>query len=222
MSSSTNNKHSFFGEKIPFVEYEPVSDEQLGFFIDSSLCSGCKACQVACKDKNNLEVGRRFRRVYEVSGGGFEKTPTGAYKNNVFAYTLSISCNHCDDPICTKNCPTQAMHKRPGDGIVRVNTDRCVGCGYCSWSCPYGAPQMDPEAGQMSKCDMCIDRLAEGKMPVCVETCPLHAIKFGKISELRAKYGQLSEVKGMPSASITKPNLVIKPNKGAIKENNNE
>ncbi|KAB0192153.1 4Fe-4S ferredoxin, partial [Escherichia coli] len=106
-----------------FKEFASVSDKQLGFFIDSSRCSGCKACQVACKDKNNLEVGRRFRRVYEVNGGGFIATGEGGVSHNVFAYTLSVSCNHCADPICTKNCPTMAMHKRPGDGIVRVNTD---------------------------------------------------------------------------------------------------
>lgn len=204
--------------KQPFVEYPPVSGEQLGFFIDSSMCSGCKACQVACKDKNNLEVGRRFRRVYEVSGGEFEEDKNGALINTVYAYTLSISCNHCKEPVCVKNCPTQAMHKRPKDGIVRVNTDRCVGCGYCSWSCPYGAPQMNHEQGQMSKCDMCVDRLAEGKRPICVDTCPLNAIKFGPIRELREKYGSLSEVKGMPSSERTHPNLVIKPNNGALKD----
>ncbi len=71
-----------------FTHYPPVSDKQLGFFIDSSRCSGCKACQVACKDKNNLEVGRRFRRVYEVKGGSFIPTGQGGVSNNVFAYTL--------------------------------------------------------------------------------------------------------------------------------------
>lgn len=201
-----------------FIEYSPVSDEQLGFFIDSSRCSGCKACQVACKDKNDLEVGRRFRRIYEVQGGGFAPNGHGGLENDVFAYTLTISCNHCDTPACVKNCPTTAMHKREGDGIVRVDTNKCVGCGYCSWSCPYGAPQMNKTTGQMSKCDFCIDRLAEGKNPICVDTCPLNAIKFGKIKELREKYGHLSQVQGLPDNSITQPNLVIKPHTGAIKK----
>ena len=166
-----------------FKDYPPVSGEQLGFFIDSSRCSGCKACQVACKDKNNLEPGRRFRRVYEVHGGGFTPTGAGGLMQNVFAYTLSISCNHCADPICTRNCPTTAMHKRDGDGIVRVNTDKCVGCGYCAWSCPYGAPQRNTQTGQMSKCDFCID-VPEG--PQCAKVCPtkaLHIIDMGKLEE---------------------------------------
>lgn len=82
-----------------FKHYAPVSDKQLGFYIDSSRCSGCKACQVACKDKNNLEPGRRFRRVYEINGGNFIPTGQGGVSNNVFAYTLSVSCNHCADPV---------------------------------------------------------------------------------------------------------------------------
>ncbi|AWH88336.1 DMSO/selenate family reductase complex B subunit [Limnobaculum parvum] len=198
-----------------FVEFKPVSDKQLGFFIDSSLCSSCKACQVACKDKNDLEVGRRFRRIYSLTGGGFIDNGSGAYQNNVYSYNLSIACNHCDDPACVKNCPTTAMHKREGDGIVRVNTDKCIGCGYCSWSCPYGAPQMNKQTGQMSKCDFCVDLQAQGEPPVCVATCPLGAIKFGPIEELRKQYGVLSEVRGLPSSAITKPNLVIKAHSGA-------
>lgn len=202
-----------------FQDYPPVSDKQLGFYIDSARCSGCKACQVACKDKNNLEVGRRFRRIYEIKGGGFNVSPQGGMQNNVYAYTLSVACNHCSDPICVKNCPTSAMHKRPGDGIVRVNDDKCVGCGYCAWSCPYGAPQMDKEKGQMSKCDFCIDLLAKGEDPICVATCPLNAIKFGTIEELRAKYGSISDVQGLPDSSMTQPNLLINPHYGSTKHN---
>ncbi|ECB2955877.1 dimethylsulfoxide reductase subunit B [Salmonella enterica subsp. enterica serovar Virchow] len=173
-----------------FTHYPPVSDKQLGFFIDSSRCSGCKACQVACKDKNNLEVGRRFRRVYEVKGGSFIPTGQGGVSNNVFAYTLSISCNHCVDPVCTKNCPTTAMHKRPGDGIVRVDTDKCVGCGYCAWSCPYGAPQLNEQTGQMSKCDMCVDLLAKGEPPVyllgwCVSAAGMLCFAAGGLRNAR-------------------------------------
>lgn len=188
--------------------------KQLGFYIESAMCSGCNACVVACKDKNGLDDGRSFRRVHEVHGGGFAPSGQG-YINNVFAYTMSISCNHCDDPICVKNCPTTAMTKRAEDGVVFVDRTKCIGCGYCAWSCPYGAPQLDKAAGQMSKCDFCIDLQAKGDDPVCVATCPLNAIKYGDITELHAKYGTLADAKGLPPSSMTKPNLVIKPHTGA-------
>lgn len=190
--------------------------KQLGFYIDSSLCSGCKACMVSCKDKNNLDSRRAFRRIYEGRGGGFQKEGEG-WASNVYAFTLSISCNHCSDPICVKNCPTTAMTKRPEDGVVVVDRSKCIGCGYCAWSCPYSAPQMDHDSGQMSKCDFCIDLLAKGEDPVCVATCPLEAIQYGEIEDLRAKYGNVADVAGLPDSSITQPNLVIRPHYGAQK-----
>lgn len=193
--------------------------KQLGFYVDFSRCSGCRACQVACQDKNNLDTDRLFRRVSEVRGGGF--IPTGknnAYENNVFAFTMSISCNHCDDPICVKNCPTTAMTKRAEDGVVFVDTNKCIGCGYCAWSCPYGAPQFNQATGQMSKCDFCLDLQAIGEPPACVGACPLNVLDYGPIDELREKYGTLCDAKGLPSSNITKPNLVIKPHIGSEKE----
>lgn len=186
--------------------------QQLGFFIDVSRCSGCRACQVACQDKNNLDTDRAFRRVHEVRSGEF--IPIGesaAYRHNVFAYAMSVSCNHCDDPICVKNCPTTAMTKRAEDGIVFVDSSKCIGCGYCAWSCPYGAPQMNQETKQMSKCDFCFDLLTKNQSPACVDACPLHVIEFGLIDELRKEHGALCDVKGLPASQTTKPNLVIKP-----------
>ena len=192
--------------------------KQLGFFVDISRCSGCRACQVACQDKNNLDTDRRFRRVTEVRGGSFITTGTNnAYQNNVFAFTMSISCNHCDDPICVKNCPTTAMTKRLEDGVVFVDTKKCIGCGYCAWSCPYGAPQFNKDTGQMSKCDFCIDLQAKGEPPACVGACPLGVLDYGPIEELREKYGTLRDCKGLPDSSITQPNLVIKPHHGSEK-----
>lgn len=190
--------------------------EQLGFYIDSSLCSGCKACQVACKDKKDLEVGRLFRRVSEVRGGGFKADEKGAYANNVFAYTLSIACNHCADPICVKKCPAGAMYKRRQDGIVLIDDKKCIGCGTCARLCPYGAPQMNPETRKMSKCDFCQDLRERGEDPACVSACPLHAIEYGAIDKLRAQYGSVCDVNGLPSSRITRPNLVICPHTGAV------
>lgn len=199
-----------------FTHYPPVSDKQLGFFIDSSRCSGCKACR-GLQRQNNLEVGRRFRRVYEVKGGSFIPTGQGGVSNNVFAYTLSISCNHCADPVCTKiaRLPLCINARATAScALIPTNASAVAVC----WSCPYGAPQLNEQTGQMSKCDMCVDLLAKGESPVCVATCPLEAIKFGPIDELRAKYGSVCDVNGLPDSSITKPNLVVKAHQGAEKE----
>ena len=135
----------------------------------------------------------------------------GRRYKNVFAYYLSIACNHCEDPACTKVCPSGAMHKRD-DGLVVVNEEVCIGCRYCHMACPYGAPQYNAAKGHMTKCDGCHTRVADGKKPICVVSCPLRALDFGPIEELRQKHGQLAAVAPLPSAHFTKPSIVIKPN----------
>ena len=84
---------------------------QYGFFIDSARCTGCKTCELACKDYKNLTPDVSFRRIYEYAGGDWQED-NGVWNQNVFAYYLSIACNHCEDPACTKVCPSGAMHKR--------------------------------------------------------------------------------------------------------------
>lgn len=187
---------------------------QYGFYVDSSRCSGCKTCQVSCKDEKALDVGPKFRRVYEYGGGSWVKSGN-AWVNNTFSYYLSIACNHCDEPTCVKGCPTGAMHKREKDGLVVVNKDVCVGCRYCEMRCPYGAPQFNAEENVMMKCDGCFARVEQGMKPVCVESCPQRALDFGPIEELRQKYGTQNEIAPLPSARFTKPNLIVKPHPDA-------
>ena len=187
--------------------------EQYGFFIDSSKCTGCKTCMLACKDYKNLGTDRNFRRVYEYAGGAWIKDGE-AWHHNVFAYYLSISCNHCADPVCTKVCPSGAMAK-DRNGFVAVNDDVCIGCKSCEMACPYGAPQFNESTGRMSKCDGCRDRVAEGLKPVCVDSCPLRALDLLPINELRAKYGTLAEVAPLPPSCHTNPSIAISPNKNA-------
>jgi anaerobic dimethyl sulfoxide reductase subunit B (iron-sulfur subunit) len=189
--------------------------KRLAFYFDSSSCSGCKTCQMACKDKNDLALGQVWRRVYEVSGGGWKKEGV-AWKQDVFAYNLSMSCNHCEDPICVKNCPTHALWKRE-DGIVQIDQGLCIGCKYCSWVCPYGAPQYDPQKGVMGKCDLCADYIDQGKNPSCVDACPMRALDFGDYAELLHKYGESEHVYPLPDNSITDPSLCIKAHQKADK-----
>lgn len=182
---------------------------QYGFYFDTRKCNGCKACHIACKDKFDAEVGVKPRRVYEYGGGNFIKGENGTVTCDVFTYYMSISCNHCSEPVCVKACPTGAMHKRKEDGFVHVAQDLCIGCGSCAQACPYDAPQLDTVRKVMVKCDGCFKRVQEGKQPLCVAGCTQRALDFGLIEDLRAKYGDQASIAPLPSASITSPNLII-------------
>lgn len=191
---------------------------QYAFYFDSNSCSGCKACQVACKDKHGLEVGRLWRRVYEVSGGGWHKDGM-AWRSDAYAYNLSIACNHCERPACVEACPAQALNKRT-DGIVLVDAERCLGCKYCAWACPYGALQYDSAARCMTKCTFCFDNLEAGLPPACVAACPLRVLDFGEAGDLKARYAAhghalVPAVAPMPGKEWTQPNLLIHPHNAA-------
>ena len=100
-----------------------------------------------------------------------------------------MSCMHCDDAACVTVCPTGASYKREEDGIVLVDQDKCMGCNYCAWACPYGARELDPEDGVMKKCTLCVDRIydqnlpEDERQPACVMTCPAHARYFGDFDD---------------------------------------
>ncbi len=187
--------------------------EQYAFHFDSSACSGCKACQLACKDRHGLRVGLLWRRVYEIVGGGWTRRGA-AWISDVFAYNVSLACNHCEQPICAEVCPTRATARR-ADGIVLIDPHKCIGCRYCSWACPYGAPQYDDETGRMTKCTLCADDLAAGLPPACVAACPLRALDFGPRAELEAKYGPAETVYPLPEVGLTGPAMVVTPHADA-------
>ena len=115
----------------------------VGFYLDMTRCIGCRACQVVCKDKNRLEVGTLYREAHTYTVGRFPE---------VQGYSYSASCNHCEDPICLKNCPTGAIYKAE-DGTVIQDQGKCIGCRMCVMSCPYGHPKFFPEQGVSGKCD---------------------------------------------------------------------
>ncbi|HMB24670.1 MAG TPA: DmsC/YnfH family molybdoenzyme membrane anchor subunit [Anaerolineales bacterium] len=185
------------------------------FTFDATFCSGCKACQAACKDKNDLPLGVLWRRVIEVSGGTWQRNGE-AWMNTVFAYNLSIACNHCVHPKCAGVCPTEAYSIRE-DGIVLLDTAKCIGCGYCAWACPYGAPQYNPGTGTMTKCNFCFDHLEQGLPPACVAACPMRVLEYEEAAEATANGLRLWDLSSeahpypLPSSSHTQPHLAIKP-----------
>ena len=181
------------------------------FLFDAAACSGCKACQAACKDRHGLAVGVLWRRVYEVAGGSWARE-RDAWVPDVFAFNLSIGCNHCEAPICVEVCPTGAMRRRP-DGLVVVDADTCIGCRYCAWACPYGTPQFDDASGRMTKCTFCADDVDAGRAPACVAACPMRALDFGERAALEARHGLDASFFPLPDPSLTRPGLSIVPHR---------
>jgi len=186
-----------------------------GFYINSSACSGCKTCQVACKDKNDLKQGVNWRRVYDIQGGEW-KSDNGVFNSVPFAYNLSISCLNCETPKCLDACPTKAIYENE-NGFILIDQKLCMGCRYCEWVCPYGAPQYDPELKMMTKCNLCEDYILTGRKPSCVDSCPMRALDFGPMEEMKEKYGTVAQVFPLPDPGLTGPGVVIKPHKDADK-----
>ena len=185
---------------------------QLAFYFDSSKCTGCKSCQVACKQTYHLGMANTYRRVIHYAGGSWTKNANGTYKpNDVFGYFISMACNHCFNPACVTNCPTGAMQKDPDTGIVWTDHKVCIGCATCVAACPYGAPSIDKEAGYSVKCDFCYGELGLNRQPVCVATCPMRALDCGVYEDLVAKYGKGNiEIEPLPQ-NTTNPSTIIKP-----------
>ncbi len=137
--------------------------------LNTRRCVACHGCEVHCKVNKNLPVGPF---LCEVSCTPLQKI--GGVPR--FEFTFN-SCRHCDDPLCAPVCPTEAMVQRQ-DGIVYIDGEKCIGCMACTKACPWDIPVKNPDDGKAVKCDMCMDRLDEGKKPACVAKCTTHALKL--------------------------------------------
>jgi len=181
------------------VSDNPDRYKQHGFYFNADHCIACHACEAACSEKNDLPAHIAFRSVGYVEGGSYP-----AYQR----MNISMACNHCDDPVCLKGCPTRAYTKFAEYGAVLQDPDICFGCGYCTWVCPYNAPQLDTEAGHVSKCNMCVDRLEVGLKPACAAACLAGALDFGIMETKPDNRGQLeTTIPGFPTPDITHPNI---------------
>jgi len=193
-----------------FVSDNPNRYKQHGFYFNADNCISCHACESACSEKNNLSPHLAFRSVGYVEGGSYP-----AYHR----MNISMACNHCDDPVCLKGCPTRAYTKFAEYGAVLQDPDICFGCGYCTWVCPYNAPQLDPVNGQVEKCNMCVDRLEVGLKPACASACLAGALDFGVIETTPENRDQLdAQIPGFPSPEITHPNIRFQQKKSLPRE----
>ena len=169
--------------------------KQLALVIDLNVCVGCHACVTSCKQWNTSGSAGPL-----ADENAYEANPTGTFFNRVQTYEAGSfpaaetihfpkSCLHCEDPPCVPVCPTGASYKRKEDGIVLVDYDKCIGCKYCAWACPYGMRELDEERQVMTKCTLCVDRVhdeqlsKEDRQPACVKACPTGARLFGDVKD---------------------------------------
>lgn len=146
------------------------------FLLDIDKCIGCRGCAMACKNYQQLEPEMVWRQVYPLAPAIYP------HPNRAF---LSLSCNHCDHPVCQTACPANCYFKRE-DGIVVHDNENCVGCGNCIRSCPYGAPRRNPVAKKAEKCSMCYERIDAGLLPACVQGCVTGALTLINLEDFVA------------------------------------
>jgi anaerobic dimethyl sulfoxide reductase subunit B len=186
---------------------------QYAFYLDADSCTGCGTCAMACKDKNNLPAGLLWRRLCETEAGGFKKQGNGL-THDFYAFYISMSCNHCQNPPCTQTCPTGALEKRKEDGLVTLDSEICISCGECVPSCPYRALHIDNNTGKAGKCDGCPDLLSLGELPACVAACPMRVLDFGPLEQLHGKYPAAVTYDAIvPSYREILPCMLIKPHR---------
>lgn len=167
---------------------------KLGLVIDLDTCVGCHACAVACKQWNTSGTTGPLTDTdpYGAEPGGVWFNRIRHYEVDAFPVSKTVnvpmSCMHCEEAACVTVCPTGASWKRE-DGIVLVDQNKCMGCNLCAWACPYGARELDPDAGVMKKCTLCVDRINDQRLPeaqrqpACVLTCPTRARMFGDFDD---------------------------------------
>jgi sulfite dehydrogenase (quinone) subunit SoeB len=198
---------------------------RLGLAIDLDTCVGCHACAVACKEWNGASLmggapdydaygkapsGVWYNRIrhYEIEGDpSFSPKGCASEAHQPLSKTMNVpmSCMHCEEAHCVTVCPTGASYKRAEDGIVLVDPNRCMGCNYCAWACPYGARELDEDKGVMRKCTLCVDRIydqqlpEEERQPACVLACPTHARHFGDYDNPQSNVSRLAASRGRQS-----------------------
>ncbi|MCQ4295433.1 formate dehydrogenase subunit beta [Pseudomonas stutzeri] len=190
--------------------------EKVTKLIDVSVCIGCKACQVACMEWNDLrdEVGEcdgTYNAPQDLTPSSFEVMRFSEYENEEGDLEWLIrkdNCMHCAEPGCLKACPSPGAIVQYANGIVDFNSEHCIGCGYCVAGCPFNIPRISKKDNKAYKCTLCSDRVYHGLEPACVKSCPTGSIQFGTKEQMldygAHRVGKLKE-RGYENAGIYDP-----------------
>ena len=190
--------------------------EAVAKLIDVSRCIGCKACQVACSEWNDLrdEVGHcngTYNNPPDLTPETFQVMRFDEYvneKGNLEWLIRKDNCMHCAEPGCLKACPAPGAIVQYANGIVDFNSEHCIGCGYCVSGCPFDVPRISKKDQKAYKCTLCSDRVYHGLEPACVKSCPTGAIMFGTKEDMtehaQMRVGQLHD-RGFPGAGLYDP-----------------
>lgn len=190
--------------------------EAVAKLIDVSRCIGCKACQVACSEWNDLrdEVGHcngTYNNPPDLTPETFQVMRFDEYvneKGNLEWLIRKDNCMHCAEPGCLKACPAPGAIVQYANGIVDLNSEHCIGCGYCVSGCPFDVPRISKKDQKAYKCTLCSDRVYHGLEPACVKSCPTGAIMFGTKEDMtehaQMRVGQLHD-RGFPGAGLYDP-----------------
>jgi formate dehydrogenase iron-sulfur subunit len=216
-------------ERASYLGMPGERPPRLGFFTDTSVCIGCKACEVACKEWNDVPAdagpsGSGSTEMADLDLLGMSYDNTGALGGNTWRHVAFIEseytsgprqgdvqwlmssdvCKHCTHAACLDVCPTGALIHTEFD-TVYVQPDVCNGCGYCVPACPYGVIDIRPGDGRAFKCTLCYDRTKDGLTPACAQACPTESIQFGPLDELRERADRrLEQLRGdgVPEARL--------------------
>ena len=185
-------------------------------YIDTSTCIGCKACEVACQEWNDLPLAQTQQT------GTYQTLPTmsanvwnliqfrevEAPEHGLSWLMRKDQCMHCDEPGCLAACPAPGAIVQYANGIVDVNPDLCIGCKYCETGCPFDVPRFHATTGKMAKCTLCVDRVSVGLEPACIKACPTGCLHFGTKDDMLQLAGtriQQLKANGFQNAALYDP-----------------
>ena len=192
-------------------------EPQVAKLIDVTTCIGCKACEVACLEWNNLSLSETvfdnsYQTMPDTAWNFWNLIRFNEYEHqggNLMLLMRKDQCMHCEEPGCLIACPADGAIVQYANGIVDFQQDQCIGCGYCLTGCPFNIPKFSPTSRKVFKCTLCADRVSQGLEPACIKSCPTGCLHFGTKEEMSAlgesRVRQLREHSGFANAGLYDP-----------------